>query len=147
MAPSPLSPWQQPPPRQRAFSHDISSVGEARKFAEQTLDDWGITDRVDDVRLCVSELATNALLHSTSGSGGILVRLRAADHLVRVEVLDSSSALPEQRFPDDECDTGRGLLLVAACADSWGVDKLADHKVVWADFKIDTADAMKVIAC
>jgi anti-sigma regulatory factor (Ser/Thr protein kinase) len=125
----------------------MSSVGEARKFAGETLDEWGITDRVDDVRLCVSELATNALLHGTSGSGGILVRLRAADHLVRVEVRDNRSALPEARIPDDESDTGRGLLLVATCADGWGVDRHADHKVVWADFKIDTTDAMRVIAC
>ncbi|WP_265582705.1 ATP-binding protein [Streptomyces ferrugineus] len=122
-------------------------MSEARKFAEQTLDDWGITDRVDDVRLCVSELATNALLHGTPGSGGILVRIRTGDHLVRVEVRDNSSALPKQRFPDDESPTGRGLLLVAACADGWGVDRYAEHKVVWADFKIDTTEAMKVISC
>ncbi|MFF4573126.1 ATP-binding protein [Streptomyces sp. NPDC001410] len=122
-------------------------MSEARKFAERTLDDWGITDRIDDVRLCVSEVATNALLHGTSGNDGILVRLRAADHLLRVEVLDSSSALPEQRFPDAESDAGRGLLLVAACADDWGVDRYVDHKVVWADFKIDTADTMKVTEC
>nr|WSZ97289.1 ATP-binding protein [Streptomyces sp. NBC_00857] len=146
MAPTPPNPWQQPP-RQRAFGHDTASVGAARKFAEHTLDAWGIADRVDDVLLCVSELATNALLHGASDTADILVRLRAIDHLVRVEVHDSSSALPEQRFPDDDSDSGRGLLLVTACADGWGVDRHPDHKVVWAEFKIETTVAMKVIAC
>ncbi|NUR01824.1 MAG: ATP-binding protein [Streptomyces sp.] len=146
MAPPPQSPRQQPPIA-RALSHDPASVGVARKFTERILDTWGISDRVDDVLLCVSELTTNAVLHGVPGVAGLLVRLRVSDQLLRVEVHDSSPVVPEQRYPDDDSDTGRGLLLVSACADGWGVDRHADHKVVWAEFKIDAPVAMKVIAC
>ncbi|WP_210591119.1 ATP-binding protein [Streptomyces sp. GESEQ-35] len=146
MAPPPQKPRQQPSIA-RALSHDPASVDVARKFTEHILDTWGIGDRVDDVLLCVSELATNAVLHGAPEATGILVRLRISDHLLRAEVHDSSPALPEQRYPDDDSDTGRGLLLVSACADGWGVDRYADHKVVWAEFKIDAPVAMTVIAC
>ncbi|WP_432122767.1 ATP-binding protein [Streptomyces sp. S1] len=49
--------------RQRRFPRARSSVPAARTFALEALAEWGITDRRDEIRLCVSELATNALLH------------------------------------------------------------------------------------
>ncbi|WP_225882142.1 hypothetical protein [Streptomyces aureocirculatus] len=34
----------------------------SRPFVRTALHGWGIRERADDIRLCVSELATNALL-------------------------------------------------------------------------------------
>ncbi len=146
MASAPHGPWQ-PLQQQRVFGHEAASVGAARRFAECTLAGWGIADRVDDVRLCVSELITNALVHGDPNAGDILVRFRMRDLLVRVEVHDTVTALPEQRTPDDGSDTGRGLLLVAACADGWGVEPHTSHKIVWAEFKVDAAAKIGGIAC
>ena len=50
-------------PQQRRIPRSRASVREARAFVREVLKDWGCTDRLDDIRLCASELATNALLH------------------------------------------------------------------------------------
>ncbi|MGW1495311.1 ATP-binding protein [Streptomyces sp. NPDC002402] len=136
----------QPLPRQRAFDHDPASVRAAREFAKGTLADWGISDRCDDVRLCVSELATNAVVHGDGREGGFLLGISIADHLLRVEVHDTGPGLPQRREPDNDSDSGRGLLLVSKYADGWGSERTGQHKVVWAEFKI-VAVLPQVIAC
>ncbi|MFE5738849.1 hypothetical protein [Streptomyces celluloflavus] len=45
---------------QRFFEAHPESVRQARKFASTTLAGWDLAERVDDIRLCVSEPATNA---------------------------------------------------------------------------------------
>lgn len=54
---------------------------------------WGIVRRADDVLLCVSELATNALLHGVPPQRGFRVVLLLGDQL-RVEVFDSGGGVP-----------------------------------------------------
>jgi anti-sigma regulatory factor (Ser/Thr protein kinase) len=46
--------------RQQRFPRSRISVGAARGLVVGTATEWGIADRQDDIRLCVSELATNA---------------------------------------------------------------------------------------
>jgi hypothetical protein len=46
--------------RERHFSRHPASVAHVRSFVTDTLNVWELGDRLDDVRLCVSELATNA---------------------------------------------------------------------------------------
>jgi hypothetical protein len=45
---------------QRFFEARPESIGQARTFTTETLAGWGLLGRVEDVRLCVSELATNS---------------------------------------------------------------------------------------
>lgn len=45
---------------QRFFDARAESIGQARKFTTDALVDWGFQDRAEDIRVCVSELATNA---------------------------------------------------------------------------------------
>ncbi|MDQ0764121.1 ATP-binding protein [Streptomyces canus] len=109
----------------------------ARDLTRITLTDWGVTERSDDVLLCVSELATNALLHGVPPNRCFRLDLvHLADGVLRVEVHDSGSG--EIRIPDatPESEHGRGLLLVAALADDWGVRERDSGKVVWCDFAI-----------
>lgn len=55
--------------RQRRFPRSRASVRAARVFVHQVLSDWDRVDRLDDIELCVSELATNALLHGVPPAG------------------------------------------------------------------------------
>ncbi|MFD7137481.1 ATP-binding protein [Streptomyces sp. NPDC059894] len=120
----------------RFFDSRPESVGEARAFTTEALTNWGLLDRGEDVRLCVSELATNAVLHRTAPGRGFLVKLDAGDEVVRLEVHDSRRRRPHPRRPDDTDTTGRGLLLVTALADDWGVeDRTPIGKIVWSCFK------------
>jgi two-component sensor histidine kinase len=115
-------------------------VPAAREFVRTTVGDWGLGLRLDDVLLCVSELATNALLHGVPPGRGYRLRLRlrqSGDGRLRVEVHDSGDGQPCLREPSGE--SGRGLLLVAALADGWGVGERSPGKIVWCEFDLSSA--------
>jgi anti-sigma regulatory factor (Ser/Thr protein kinase) len=124
--------------RQRRFSRTRASVGAAREFALTTLVEWNIDDRQEDIRLCVSELATNALLHGVPPGREFCVRLLLDGALLRLEVRDSGDGRPEVRLPDTEGCTGRGLFLVSELADDFGVTQHVPGNTVWAEFKVAT---------
>jgi anti-sigma regulatory factor (Ser/Thr protein kinase) len=85
------------------------------------------------VLLCVSELATNALLHGVPPGRHFLLLLCYDGRVLRVEVHDSGPGTP--RIADvAEGEGGRGLLLVAALSDTWGVRERDPGKVVWCEF-------------
>ncbi|MGW6145578.1 ATP-binding protein [Streptomyces sp. NPDC055140] len=121
---------------QRFFKAQPESIGQARRFATDALTEWDLPGRADDIRLCVSELATNALVHGTVADHGFLVKLDADDDVVRLEVHDSRSQHPAVRQAADTDLSGRGLTLVSVLADGWGVeDRTPIGKVVWSCFK------------
>jgi anti-sigma regulatory factor (Ser/Thr protein kinase) len=126
---------QLPPLRERFFPRNRRSASAARRFAAETLAGWGLaeTSRADDVLLCVSELVTNALVHGVPPGRQLRLFLRYDGRVLRVEVHDSGSGVP--RIVDDADDQGgRGLLLVAAMSDKWGVRVRELGKVVWCEF-------------
>ncbi|MCZ0981238.1 ATP-binding protein [Streptomyces diastatochromogenes] len=107
----------------------------ARNFVVATLTEWGETSRLDDMRLCASELVTNAVLHGTSVGRLVLVRIESLNEGLRIEVHDSGESRPTQRVPEESAVDGRGLLIVAATADNWGVkERTGPGKCVWAAF-------------
>ncbi|MFD9870986.1 ATP-binding protein [Streptomyces niveus] len=121
---------------QQFFEARPQSVRKAREFATRALDGWGLTSRTEDIRLCVSELATNAVLHGTTRGRGFLVRLDIDDNCVRLEVHDSRRQQPVVREPAITDISGRGLTLVAALSDEWGVsDRTPLGKIIWSCFK------------
>ncbi|MER5381749.1 ATP-binding protein [Streptomyces sp. NPDC002688] len=122
---------------QRFFDARPESIGQARKFTTDALADWGFQDRAEDIRLCVSELATNVLVHGTVADHGFLVKLDADKEVVRLEVHDSRRRHPEARQAADTDISGRGLTLVSVLADDWGVqDRTPFGKIVWSCFKV-----------
>lgn len=79
------------------------------------------------------ELAVNAVIH---GRSDCTVAVVADAGTVRVEATDSNDRHPVVALGPLEALSGRGLPMVAAMADDWGVDTLEDGKVVWASFTI-----------
>jgi serine/threonine-protein kinase RsbW len=86
----------------------------------------------DDVILCVSELAANAAMHSNSRESGGTFTVRTESHPgagVRIEVEDGGgpwvSAAPDPTH-------GRGLGIVRALADEWGITTTPAGRAVWA---------------
>ena len=85
----------------------------------------------DDVALVISELTSNASLH---GRPPVSIRVLEREESVRVEVTDTGNSLPVRPRPSEEAMTGRGLRLVGALSQHWGVEPLpAGGKVVWAE--------------
>jgi anti-sigma regulatory factor (Ser/Thr protein kinase) len=86
-------------------------------------------DAVDDARLLTSELVSNALRHTTTGS--ITVSIDCDEDDIRVGVTDESSALPRRRCPPG-AENGRGLYLLDALATAWGSEQRGrEGKTVW----------------
>ncbi|MEE4493392.1 ATP-binding protein [Streptomyces sp. BE230] len=121
--------------QQRRFPRRRTSVGASRDFVVDVLAEWQLTPLIDDIRLCVSELATNALLHGVPPGREFAVRLRATQDLVHLEVRDSGGGRPEVKCPAEEDCSGRGLFLVVELAADFGVDHHTVGKTVWAAFK------------
>lgn len=91
------------------------------------------SDVLDDVRLLVNELVTNSV--KFAGEGEIELKLTADDDALRVEVHDEGPGFAPTTEPPELDDTsGRGLFLVDAIADRWGVT-LDGTTCVW--FEID----------
>lgn len=123
--------------REHFYRRERRSIPRVRGFVGAALRDWGAAARSDDVLLCVSELATNALLHGVpSGRGFRTMLWLEHEHggLLRVEVHDSGAGAPRMAVADDDAESGRGLLLVETLADKWGVGERNPGKVVWAEF-------------
>ncbi|GKQ34033.1 ATP-binding protein [Streptomyces sp. A012304] len=111
-------------------------VSEARRFVAGLLADEGKAV-VEDAELVVGELASNAVRHTRSGwyRGWFLVIVGFSDDTVRIEVIDQGSddepLVRSVRSPVEE--GGRGLLLIAACAENWGVKDRPGGRCIWAD--------------
>ena len=112
---------------------DPTSPRRARAFIAMTLQEWGC-DRVQDVAaLLVDEVVTNAVNHVQATA---VLRARYQDGRVEVRVEDKSDALPMLKQADPDEESGRGLMLVSALADRWGVEPLADGgKAVYFAFQ------------
>jgi len=112
------------------------SVSEARRFVvEQTYD---LPRAVRDaLELCVSELAANCVLHAVSTFSVTVIRSDG----VRIEVTDTGSGAVEPREAGEREARGRGLRIVQALADAWGVlpSEQPPGKTVWVE--IDLARA------
>jgi len=116
----------------RVFSGEAGQVRAARRFLAGLLDGCPAADAA---LLCLSELATNAVVHSRSGRPGgrftVCVRARAGS--VRVAVADEGGPWGQRR--DCGGQSGRGLLIVSELAARWGREDSDAGRTVW--FEID----------
>ncbi len=107
-----------------------ASVSRARRWLSERLEQWGLEDLDYDMSVVLSELVTNSVLHAKTS---IVIRV-SRTATIRLEVSDSSPALPNVRTHGLSNTTGRGLYLVAALANAWGCDENKSGKTVWAEF-------------
>lgn len=109
-----------------------STVRQARLFVEEALLSSDF-ERLDDARLLVSELVTNAVVRAVSP---VELRVSSGPGAVRVEVHDESSLVPLVVDALPTAEQGRGMAIVHRTADRWGVDQKPDRgKSVW--FELD----------
>jgi anti-sigma regulatory factor (Ser/Thr protein kinase) len=110
------------------------AVGAARHAIDEFVDQEHLP-RADDLRLLVSELVTNSVLHGGAGpDDSVQLNVDLPDDRIRVEVCDDGDGWTEQMrsasLDSDQPAGGWGLMLVGAIADSWGVDA-GDRTCVW----------------
>jgi anti-sigma regulatory factor (Ser/Thr protein kinase) len=118
-----------------ALTRSPSSVGAARRFIEARAAAWSLPEpATDQLVLIGSELVTNAVLHARTE---LTLTLELRDGRVRISVTDRSQAPATLRHYRADAFTGRGLGVVAALSDRWGVSAAADGKAVWAELAVN----------
>ncbi|WP_340376539.1 ATP-binding protein [Streptomyces sp. SS7] len=87
-----------------------------------------------DVRLCLSELLTNVIDHLGEGTP-VTVRVTGMSYgRTRIEVTDPAPrTLPAPLQAATTAESGRGLALLDALAERWGVEQGVDRKTVWCE--------------
>ncbi|HET6357188.1 ATP-binding protein [Streptomyces sp.] len=123
----------------RQFSVQLSATRRgarlARLLATEQLRSWGLP--FETAAQVVAELASNAALHGRVAGRDFGLVLAATERTLRIEVTDTrGDRLPVNRQPGDD-ESGRGLILVDALADRWGVSPgPAPRKTVWAEIDL-----------
>ncbi|MEV5353037.1 ATP-binding protein [Streptomyces sp. NPDC052693] len=112
-----------------------ASPAQARRLTRARLTGWSVCeDTCDSAALVVSELVTNAIVHTASTH--IVCELHDGDDLVRIAVRDEGCAPgrphPAGRTRPEE-EHGRGLLLVDALCHAWGAHEHGPGLLVWAE--------------
>jgi anti-sigma regulatory factor (Ser/Thr protein kinase) len=133
----------------KLFGAEISESRVARRWIVSVLGQWELTPLADELELAGSELVTNALLHTNSGfevtvavcSGSVELAVRDRDPrepvlrpprldlLADVESMERHPSL--HVGPSGSIAAGRGLIIVDAIADEWGVASHSAGKDVW----------------
>jgi anti-sigma regulatory factor (Ser/Thr protein kinase) len=94
-------------------------------------------DELHSAEAVAGELLANAVQHTSGGGTSVTARLEGG--WLRVEVRDQSAALPHVRRARADAEDGRGLLIIAALADRYGVERNASGKSCWAEFDLTTS--------
>ncbi len=124
-----------------AWPPDPASVSMARGFVCGWLGHYQLPGMVQEARVVVSELATNAVLHAGTP---FIVTLARVDGMVMLSVRDESSELPASRRLRPSASRGRGLYMVDAYSSTWGVTPDdAGGKSVWATFAMEPSPSLQ----
>jgi anti-sigma regulatory factor (Ser/Thr protein kinase) len=119
---------------QQSLALQLGTDGQAVRAARVELRGWlqdtpCQPDCPERVELVVSELITNALLHTDTAAD---LRATVTDGAIHIEVHDSAPSPPHKRAARG-AGGGFGLHIVEAIAVDWGWRRTPDGKVVWAD--------------
>jgi len=112
------------------------SVPRARAALDDLAESVGL-ERLEDLRLVVSELVTNSVRHAgLSRSDRIDVRVTSDDDRVRVEIHDGGPGFETPGVPGSLYqESGWGLYLVSQIADRWGVSTDGGGTTVWLEMR------------
>jgi anti-sigma regulatory factor (Ser/Thr protein kinase) len=114
----------------------------ARSFIRSALNDWGLVPMEEDACLLATELVTNGLVH---GGGPLSIAVSLHDDRLHIAVGDSQPRrTPHRQHRGWSAEGGRGLALVEAISETWGVSPTRWHrgKVVWCALAVDPTAAV-----
>lgn len=121
------------PGYRETWPRETLSAARARSLIRTALRAWDLICLVDQAALAVSELVSNSVQHTNCEVVHVCIT-QSGRRSVRIAVSDACRKLPQWRFKcaDDEVG-GRGLALVSAIADQWGVDVCQEGKTIWVE--------------
>jgi diguanylate cyclase (GGDEF)-like protein/PAS domain S-box-containing protein len=114
------------------LSRDPRSCAAARSRLRALLHHWGQGPLLDPAELLTSELVKNAVEHADSD---VLLGVTHWGDRLRFEVTDAGQGTPRLRETALTDVSGRGLRLVEALSDAWGIAKDGAAKTVWFELR------------
>ncbi|WP_308354900.1 ATP-binding protein [Streptomyces sp. Je 1-79] len=111
------------------FTVGEHSAGHMRRILRIFLTRWELDHLTDAAELALTELVANVVRHVPGRSCTVLI-LREP-HALRVEVADEVPGPLYAKAAEPLAEGGRGLALVEAVTDRWGVEPSAGGKTVW----------------
>jgi anti-sigma regulatory factor (Ser/Thr protein kinase) len=121
-------------PKRRAFPGRADQIANARDFTRRVLASCPV---LDEATLLVGELATNAVEHTATGSGGQFDVIIYRDETAIIIVVrdEGSDNAPASRPHDELAEDGRGLRLVERMADRWGYCGNERGRTIWLELR------------
>lgn len=108
-----------------------SRIGQVRRIISAQLRYWHLDPLIDQAALGVTELLTNVHRHAQPDKS-CTVEIELLLERLTVSVHDHDPRMPTVREPSSSSTSGRGLALIAAVSESWGVrPRGGAGKVVW----------------
>ncbi|WP_199836662.1 ATP-binding protein [Streptomyces sp. CB01373] len=115
------------------FLAQAEEVAALRRLLRLHLELWGLQEVSDAAQLCVSELVANVIKHVGPATPTTLAVFMNGTRL-RIEVHDPDPrVLPILTDADSDAETGRGMALIEAITDRWGVDLTDGRKATWCE--------------
>lgn len=123
------------------FLAEAEEVAALRRLLRLHLELWGLQEVSEAAQLCVSELVANVIKHVGLATPTTLAVFMNGTRL-RIEVHDPDPrGLPVLAEVDSDAETGRGMALIDAIADRWGVDLTAERKATWCELRTNLTAA------
>jgi anti-sigma regulatory factor (Ser/Thr protein kinase) len=127
------------------FLADQAAIAPVRRQLRARLEADGLEGVADEITLACHELMANAVVHGCRHlppNTRLTVTAAWSDKQVRVAVQDPSDEEPRKQADSRSRTDGRGLRLVSALADRWGVqpDTPGRGKSVWMELDLDAAE-------
>lgn len=109
-----------------------ASVTASRRLVREVLRVWDAPHDHEDACLLVTELVSNVVDH-VGGEANLTLELSLSETWLRIAVVDGSSIRPVVQELSHDRPRGRGIRMVEAIADRWGVEDENGGKRVWFD--------------
>ena len=119
----------------------LAAVAEARAQVRELVRAWQVPVDSYVAALLTSELVTNAVTHETNPT--VMLDVTCSASGLRVEVHDSSHAMPAPADAPADAESGRGLIIVAGLADEWGFYATRDGKAVYFTLAFQSGSGAK----
>jgi anti-sigma regulatory factor (Ser/Thr protein kinase) len=127
----------EPSPEERHATFEVptglAAPRTARLLVGDILELWDCNDHNDVAALLTSELVTNVVRHARTD---VRLELSLRESILRVAASDDDPTLPELKSVTVDSVGGRGLQLIDALADQWGVVPHQGGKTIWFDVAV-----------
>jgi anti-sigma regulatory factor (Ser/Thr protein kinase) len=108
---------------------ELAGLGSVREQVVAAAADWGFPD-LRELEIVASELITNAVVHG--GTDAVLTCRPSGPDGIELTVCDHGAGDPRMGEISLIATSGRGLQIVDALTDAWGVDRTSGTMTVWA---------------